>query len=202
MVRAYLFVFTLGIILTMAGVAAAQDFPYSVPQAPEFDNNGSGSANLSGQQDRPSKRPYYPQREEEKVDYRSVRPYAPQDGQYQPPAQAPRQELASPAHRNVAPAPNNQAPSRDYGRAPVVNPEAYEPRPVRTPATARPAQPQPNERPDCTMYPMIIAQSRSEQEMQMAAKRYLGCLMENGWAMEQARMHVISTIENTYKLTR
>ncbi len=205
MVRAFVVMFALGLILGMAYTVAAQDFPYSVPQAPEFDDRGNpGAAYSSGTPDRAARRDNYPrqQPEEEKVDYRSVRPYVPEEGQYQPPARVPRQDGASPAQRNASPRYNNYAPPQNTGPAPVVNPEAYGPAPVRTPAVARPAPPQPQERSDCTVYPMIIAQSKSEPEMQMAAKRYLGCLVQNGWNMEQARMHVISTIESTYRLTR
>ncbi|MBI5251238.1 MAG: hypothetical protein HY912_17250 [Desulfomonile tiedjei] len=205
MVRAFMVLFALGLVLGIACGVAAQDFPYSVPQAPEFDDRGNPSGTSPGvAPDRASvKRPHYPRTEveEEKIDYRSVRPYAPQDGQYPPPARSQRQEVASPVQRNSIPRPDNYGSTQDAGSV-RVNPEAYGPPPVRTRAAARPAQPQPEERPDCSVYPMIIAQSKSEVEMQMASRRYLTCLLQNGWNMEQARMHVISTIENTYRLTR
>ena len=77
--------------------------------------------------------------------------------------------------------------------------------PPRTPAPSAPPQ-QPvtanQGRPDCSSYPMMIAQARSETEMRAVAQMYLTCLLKSGWNMEQARSHVITTIESTYRLAR
>lgn len=205
MVRAYIVLCALGIVLGMTYGAFAQDFPYSVPQAPEFDDGGNQVATPSrAAPDRATTKRQHlsrPSVEDEGIDYRSVRPYVPQDTQYQRPPRSQRQEAASPAQRYPAPQPEQYGAPQMAGPMPV-NPQPYGPAPVRTPATAVPAPVQPQERPDCSVYPMIIAQSRSETEMQMAARRYLSCLMQNGWNQEQAKMHVISTIESSYRLTR
>jgi len=42
---------------------------------------------------------------------------------------------------------------------------------------------------------MLIAQARSEEEMRYQARMYLTCLMHSGLSADQARKHVISTIE-------
>jgi len=201
MVRAFSIIL-MALILGFSSAAVAQDFPYSVPQAPEFDDRGNTTAAPSyATQDGSELKRQLRRQEEDKTDYRTVRPYMPQDGEEQPVGRRQRQEIAAPNQRLVAPKTENYRPPQDNPSV-QVNPEAYNQTPVRTPAVARQAPAKAEERLDCTMFPMIIAQSRSDPEMQNAARHYLTCLLKSGWNMEQARAQVISTIESTYKLTR
>jgi len=218
MVRVGMVLFALGLVLGVAQGGVAQDFPYSVPQAPEFDYRGNSAAEPAGTsvEPPPTKRSHRsrPQMEDQPIDYRSVRPYAPQDGQPPQPVRRSRPDSASPAPRYATPAPEGYGPPQDTRSAPVT-PEGYGPAPIRTPVAARPAPAQrppaaaampapaqPEERPDCSVYPMAIARARSETEMQMTARQYLSCLLKNGWNMDQAKTQVISTIESTYRLAR
>ena len=170
-------------VLVLAGAfvsrcVVAQDFPYSVPQAPEFDNRGNfvepGSTEAPDAGRRPRSRPY-PQLNENELRYGEVKSYLPQDA---PPA-----------------------PSRR--RAPRA--QGYTPPPPGPPTMASnppPPPPQMQERPDCSQYPMMIARAQSEPDMQMIARQYLTCLLKSGWSMDQARQHVITTIESAYRLAR
>jgi hypothetical protein len=167
----------------------AQNFPYAVPQAPEFDERGRTFQNAPDNSPREiSPPPMVPQTRQsnapkDKMDFRNVRPYTQQEQpQYEP-------------EMNQVPnysQPMQQAPQQKRTRKPQ---EQYQ-----NPATQQ--QMQSAGRPDCTQYPMLIARSQSEAEMQMTAKKYLSCLLENGWQMDQAKQHVIATIESTFKLTR
>jgi hypothetical protein len=177
----------LGLLIGFAAVAPqvveAQDFPYSVPQAPEFDNGGNSLPSGQTDAESPPRRKRSRARQEQPPpeswsDYRTVRPYVPQDAP--PPAQQP-----------VGPrAPRGPAYQRPTGSPP--------PMATAPPPGAGPAQ----DRPDCSQYPMMIARSRSEPEMQAIARQYLTCLLKSGWPMEQARTHVIKTIQGTYELAR
>jgi hypothetical protein len=163
----------------------AQDFPYSVPQAPEFDNRGnhveSGSSETPDAEYRPRSRSSSRQHEND-PQYGEVKPYSPQDA---PPVQSRR-------------------------RAPRV--QAYTPPPAGPPGPAGPPTmasnhppgppPQMQERPDCSPYPMMIARAQSEPDMQMIARQYLTCLLKSGWTMDRARAQVINTIESTFRLAR
>jgi len=157
----------------VCGEVLGQSFPYSVPQAPEFDSRGNvrGSDGQDAQdppvqERRPRRRPAVPTHETREY-YQTARPYAPQPPQ---PPQSARPASAPPPHYGVAPRPT--APQQ--------------------------MQPQP----DCTQYPMMIARAQSEVEMQMTAKQYLTCLLKLGWPMEQARRQVIQTIEATFRMAR
>jgi len=57
------------------------------------------------------------------------------------------------------------------------------------------AQPKPN----CDQYPMIIARSRTQAEMQMNARLYLTCLLKRGWNMQAAKNQVITTMRSMSK---
>lgn len=159
----------------------AQDFPYAVPQAPEFGKGGKAHSSSQDDAETPRKRKRSHYRYEQPSprswsDYRTVRPYAPQDA---PPAgqqpAGPRAPLGATYHGTTSAPP---------------------------PPTAAPPSASAQRRPDCSQYPMMIARSRSEPEMREVAKQYLTCLLMNGWNMEQARKHVIATIESTYRLGR
>jgi hypothetical protein len=172
-----------------------QDFPYSVPQAPEFDERGgSRSFDVAPRPDAAPRSRSRQQPEQEQVDYRSVRPYVPQESA--PIPQQPYQENGVRAPRI------NPAPVNPYEASQQVRHVPQQPAPMRPPANVRQPQPQQEQRPDCSMYPMMIAQSKSESEMQMIARQYLTCLMKTGWNQDQAKQHVISTIESTFRLTR
>jgi hypothetical protein len=197
MARFVLSVAFLGLVVVLgSGVGAlAQDFPYAVPQAPEFDERGTPAAatDMDPAAGRPrSKRAPYPQGSEAQTDYRTVRPYAPQ-GVPQPVSVPPTSSagpISAPRSPSIA-----SAPSPQPGRGPIGQPS--EPA-----GMGPPPQSQPQGMPDCSHFPRLIASARSEAEMQMIAKEYLTCLMHSGWNMEQARSHVISTIETTYRLAR
>ena len=180
----------LGIIVILAGTlflagafvsqsVVAQDFPYSVPQAPEFDNRGNyveaGSTEEPDAGYRQRSRPY-PQVNENELRYGDVKPYAPQD---------------------ASPAPSRRRAPRSQGYVP---PSPGPPAMASTPPP--PPPPQMQERPDCSQYPMMIARAQSEPDMQMIARQYLTCLLKSGWTMDRARQHVINTIESTYRLAR
>lgn len=171
-------------VLVLAGAfvsqgVVAQDFPYSVPQAPEFDNRGNyvepGSAEAPDTGRRPRSR-HYPQVNENELRYGEVKSYASQD----------------------------VPPSHSRRRSPRA--QGYASPPPRSPTMASnpppPPPPQMQERPDCSQYPMMIARAQSEPDMQMIARQYLTCLLKNGWTMDQARLHVINTIESAYRLAR
>jgi hypothetical protein len=180
----------LGIIVILVGTlflagafvsqsVVAQDFPYSVPQAPEFDNRGNYvDADSTEEPDtghRRRSRPY-PQVNENELRYGDVKPYTSQD---------------------APPVPSRRRAPRSQG---------YVPQPPGPPAMASTPPPSPppqmQERPDCSPYPMMIARARSEPDMQMIARQYLTCLLKNGWTMDRARQQVINTIESTYRLAR
>ncbi|MBI4965943.1 MAG: hypothetical protein HY913_21875 [Desulfomonile tiedjei] len=159
----------------------AQDFPYAVPQAPEFDESGNALSSSEVETGTPPRKKRSRARQDQMPqeygsDYRTVRPYVPQDA---PPA------MQQPAGPRASRGPGYPGPSSA-------------PPPMAAVPPAGPVQ----DRPDCSQYPMVIARSRSEPEMQMAARQYLTCLLKNGWNMEQAKSQVISTIESTYKLAR
>jgi hypothetical protein len=169
--------------------AYAQVFPYMAPQAPEFDNQGRAI-------DRKPTRNHYPENQSsviappksswEQGDH-STKRTQPQVG--------PRFD---PARRAAPPAP-------EFGsradRVPYAPPPPAQAAPVATaPGPPPPAAVQP--RLDCSQFPMLIAQARSEAEMRQQAIQYLTCLVRNGWDQAAAKNHVISVIESAYRATR
>ncbi len=164
-----------------------QNFPFMVPEAPEFDSPDSMEKPPS------SSRP---------IDQN--KPFRSNSGNLKP-----QFEVGSMMPSNVPEAPVS---NNDYSAS-------YRPGPVRTPAAetqqAPPAMAQPQKpvasippqgsatgmRPqtDCSEFPMLIARSKSDMEMQMTSRHYLTCLMQGGWSMEQARDQVIRTIETAYR---
>jgi len=159
--------------------ARAQDFPFLVPQAPEFNSRGQqtepqGRENLAAPypEARPPRGSPGPANRDTST-YRARRPGIP-----------PEQMTTGPTRRGPVQAPPQQPAT---------------PTPYSGPSYARQG---PSPRPDCSQYPMAIAQARTEEEMRMAARLYLTCLMENGWSPEQARNHVISVVESSFRYTR
>ena len=171
----------IGCALVGAQWAQAQDFPYAVPQAPELDE--SGNALLPGQTEsvEPSPRKRSRTRVGQpqpgpRTDYHTTRPYVPQDTPaMEPPVGRDRSRIPAP------PGPPSGPPPGAYTQPPSGPVQGL---------------------PDCSQFPIMIARSRSEPEMQAIARQYLTCLLKSGWNMEQARSHVIATIESTYKLAR
>jgi hypothetical protein len=187
MVRFYRILFCLGFLLVAAsfrsGAVHSQDFPYVVPQAPEFDGRGNQVDAQPGYPESPRKRSKHrpdSYSTNDQADFRSVRPYNPQESSV--PAAAVRPSM--PAH---------------------VPPPRYESPPAQGPPVASIPQQPPaaaQQRPDCSRYPIMIAQARSDQEMQIAARMFLTCLLQTGWNMDQAKAQVIRTIETTYRVAR
>jgi hypothetical protein len=172
----------------------AQDFPYSVPQAPEFDRRGnhveSAPADTYVPRKRSKRHSEYPG---DQADLRAVRPYVPNEPQ---PMVAP-------------PQPRPEVPPGGYAArsAPATPPNQMQaPPPHHPPAPSAAMQQQPvnatQGRPDCARYPVMIAQARSEMEMRATAQMFLTCLLKNGLTMEQARNYVIMTIETNYRAAR
>ncbi len=171
-----------------------QDFPYVVPEAPEFESPES-----VGKTPAPAPRASTEQK----------KPFQSNQGIFKPKFET---GAMNPARVPEAPISGN-----DYYRPPIA-PEPPRTGPVRGPtAESRPVPPAASpQRPvasvpqqgsgagmqpqsDCSQFPMLIARSRSDTEMQMTARQYLTCLIQGGWTMEQARDHVIRTIETTYR---
>jgi len=204
MMRSHRILLCLGILLLLGcfqdDAVHSQDFPYVVPQAPEFDGEGSQVDSQPGYPDVPrkrSKRRADSYSSNGQTDVRSIRPYVPQETQV-PAAvvRSPNEPMSTPGQGYGTPSARSpmSTPGQGYGSPPTQTP------PVASVPSQSPAQSQ--QRPDCSRYPMMIAQARSEQEMQNAARMYLTCLLQSGWSMEQARQHVITTVETTYRAGR
>ncbi len=179
----------------------AQDFPYSVPKAPEFDDRGNNVEPEPTDTYVPRKRSKHRveyAEQENQTDLRTVRPYS---------SNGPKSAAAPPQPRPGGPAtgyaarPARNEPGYDFQPPPPPPPAPSAPPPV---ASAPPQQPvaATQGRPDCSRFPMMIAQARSEAEMRATAQMYLTCLLKSGWNMDQARNHVIMTIETTFRAAR
>lgn len=177
--------------------AACQEFPYSVPQAPEFDGRGN-FLRKPEQSEPPATRRASRQAPSTEVNgngvsYRTERPYVPEEFAPEAPTPIPRPG----ARTQPAPPQGPPAPVSAPGYAPPPQQQA----PPQM--SSIPQQGPPNQGgPDCSQFPMMIAQSRSEAEMQLTAKRYFTCLLQNGWPYEQAKQHIINTIETMNKAGR
>ncbi len=184
-------------IIIAPALVKAQEFPYVAPSAPEFDGRG----NLVRDATRPSQLQTGQARVSSQGNVQpdmstSINTYAVRPSPTPKPVVAPQTPYYS-GSQDLAPKPRRQA---SYPQSPD-NRQATS---GSTPLASAPTQamPEPTQRQDCSHFPMLIANSRSEAEMQMTARRYLTCLIQNGWNMDQARQHVISTIESTYRLAR
>lgn len=170
-----------------------QEFPYVVPEAPEFDSSGSVTTPQSSGSQSDQKKPF-----------RSA------PGVFKPQVEigsiSPSQVPTAPISGNDYNAPVRPGPVR----TPVVEAQPAPPAPTtvgpsRAPVASVPPRGQGAGMPpknDCSQFPMLIAQSKSETEMQMTARHYLTCLMQGGWSMEQAREQVIRTIETAFRAGR
>ncbi|MBI5569952.1 MAG: hypothetical protein HY914_08415 [Desulfomonile tiedjei] len=157
--------------------AYSQDFPYQVPQAPEFDRQGN-TAELSQQDPPPS----------------TWNRTAPRPLTSPPQSVEPRSETGQPKPRVQRTLPRaSYAPTAPEPRSlPVPHPRVQGP---PKPSSPQQANVQPQGPPDCSQFPMLIAQARSEEDMRFQARMYLTCLIHSGLPEDQARKHVISTIE-------
>ena len=165
----------------------AQDFPYSVPQAPEFDRGGNHVESAPADNYAPRRRSRRHSRHHShsnETDLRSVRPYAPNRPQ---PMVAP-------------PQPYPAVPPAGYAARPAPAPSPHHTQTHPPPLAQQP--PTTQGRPDCSRYPTMIAQARSEPEMRATAQMFLTCLLKSGLSMEQARNYVIMTIETNYRAGR
>lgn len=169
---AHLFAFMVGLCLLLVTPAIGQEFPYQAPKAPEFDSSGKyvtpGARGISANNQQ--SRP---------VRRTAARP----DPKPQPRSQ-PRPISSTPPRGMYA---SNNVPASPQPRATAVSNRA-----------PQPVQPQVQRKPDCSEYPMRIANAKTKAEMQQIARYYLGCLVNNGWPQESARQQVITTIQGVY----
>lgn len=174
-----------------------QEFPYVAPPAPEFDGRGNlvREAAKPGQYDSSGRQsPITPQ-----APIRMEAPPAPNGSAAR--LNAPTSPVVAPQAPGYAGRQDTQSKPARQASVPQI-PDYQQTMRGPSPATSTQPQPQPIQRQDCSQYPMLIANSRSEAEMQMTARHYLTCLMQNGWSMDQARQQVISTIESTYRVAQ
>lgn len=180
--------------------ALAQDFPYLAPEAPEFDGRGNPV-------DRPYQRPSVTGKQSgrsastgdqsTRTDVMPLQPDRTSSG-FQ---LAPR-TLSSPQAPIGSRESENPAKPGNYPSFPQI-PRNNAPTPPPVAAYPPPGAPsQTPERSDCSEFPVLLATARSESEMQFTARRYLTCLMQNGWNMDQARQQVINIIESAARVGR
>ena len=177
------------VYLISSGPLFGQEFPYLAPQAPEFDARG----NLIPSAPTESRGPNYSRQSEETISSNNQPP----DGNYFKPGKAPFAAPSAPGLDNFQ---NQQSTG---GRTSTASAPAVQRNPVRqdrAPSSGFPTSVE--QRPtggqtvsDCSLFPAMIAQARSQAEMQMTARQFLTCLMQSGWNPDQAKQHVISVIK-------
>ncbi len=188
----YCIIIVLSIIhcwLVVPDCARAQDFPYLAPTAPEFDSATSASRG-------PSKNPNS-QGTGPKIS--PVTPQIMKDFGFGPPTDdTPEQVVSSPP---VRPKNDHSTNGNPHSR---TNPQSQFRQDAPPPGgRSRPIGPvQQRPRADCSQYPALIANARSEAEMQMTARYYLTCLLQGGVPIENARAQVIQTIEAALRVGR
>lgn len=188
----YCIIIVLSIIhcwLVVPDCSRAQDFPYLAPTAPEFDSATSASRG-------PSKNP-----NSQGIGPR-ISPVTPQtmkDFGFGPPTDDTQEQVVStPPVR-----PQNNHSTNGYPRSQTPAPSNFRrdtPPAVGQSHPVGPVQQRP--RVDCSQYPALIANARSEAEMQMTARYYLTCLLQGGVPVENARAQVIQTIEAALRVGR
>ncbi len=198
----------------LAVEAFGQGFPYSAPRAPEFDYRGNHVASSPIEPGVPSTAPAGPTRgtvgssskmQPASVSAAPVPPMAPEVGYSERPrVQMPAQVPPKPTGPQKAPMPPKTAQAIVRTAQPPAPPSAAPPGTVPAasapPPQGGPGQPQMIK--DCSHYVKLIANSRSEAEMRAMAREFLTCLMQIGWSAEDARKHVIATIESTYRVMK
>jgi len=182
--------------LVSSATLFGQDFPYLAPQAPEFDVRG----NLIPSSPSETRGTNY-NRQSEKNIFSNNQPL---DSNYIKPGKAPFAAPSAPGLDNF----QNQ-PLSD-GRASNASAPPAQRNPVRQERQSSPGiQSSVEQGPsggkavsDCSLFPVMIAQARSQAEMQMTARQFLTCLMQSGWNADQAKQHVISVIESSSRASR
>ncbi|MCL5124337.1 MAG: hypothetical protein M1511_07555 [Deltaproteobacteria bacterium] len=161
-----------------------QDFPYLAPAAPELDNAGSPlkGPSKSGTQTGigPKIAPFEPETLKN-FGFGASNQASEERAAANPPTRS--------NHRPTAPA--NGSPKPPMRQEPQDMSTARRDAPVKQPRTV-----------DCSQYPMLIANARSQAEMQITARYYLTCLLQQGWLMENAKAQVIQTIESVTRGAR
>jgi len=179
----------------------AQDFPYIAPEAPEFDSRGNPM-------ERTSQKPFSTGRQLERHptatgNFMRSETLPLQLDRFHEESSTATGSLSSPQAPIYSRAP--ESPSKPSGPMSFPESPGNNAARVRPPAATSPSPGtsfQPQERSDCSEYPILLAGARSENEMQFNARRYLTCLMQNGWSMDQARQQVINTIESAARVAR
>jgi hypothetical protein len=198
-VRLFAIIICVSTIVIQSPPISAQDFPYLAPEAPEFDGRGTMVRNPARAEQLPKQRNQGATQQPSglRVEPPSI-PSAPfAGGQLKGhPVAAPRVPLYEGPSEASQRSTRQTSPSQAYDYQEPVNRK-----PSPAPTATKP-QPQMTERQDCSQFPILIANSRSDAEMQFTARRFLTCLMDNGWNADQARQQVISIIESTYRPPR
>lgn len=203
---------------TLIPYAVAQEFPYLAPEAPEFDTQSTRA--VPGRVQRPEMgRPgpiqSAPRPRPQSNDRPSILHRVPSNdssagpiGRSAPKAPTFGRRYRDRPHRNVRrpePAPYYappQPPSSTYPPRQYPGPQQAPPVAANRGGMPAPVPGAVQQRPDCSHYPMMIAQARSEGEMRTVARQFLTCLLRSGWNMDQAKKHVISVIETSYRYIR
>jgi|GEM_PF-1167205 len=190
----------------MVSSALCQDFPYLVPEAPEFDSAGNLMRSAT-----PSKA----QRPRVETGARTEAPYTAPTFANPPKTQvsgedqrfrserreAPRTSYYNGATREAVPAAVAPAPRQAPAPRSQPNPNQV-PHPQNAVGGYGPGQPPAQQRPDCSEYIQRMTYARSEAEMQTAARYYLGCLMQTGLDQQSATRHVSSMVDSWYSANR
>ncbi|MGC8602447.1 MAG: hypothetical protein ACP5VS_02020 [Desulfomonilaceae bacterium] len=161
-----------------------QDFPYLAPEAPEFDG---GIPQIRGPSKSQPQSGIGPK-------LAPVTPEAMKNFGFGPPGEGGEEQVVSnpPGPSNIYSSPPTNLPGRTQKT--LKSNMAREPSQVASPTRQNAPVQQPR-MVDCSQYPGLIANARSEAEMQITARYYLTCLLQQGWLMENARTQVIQTIE-------
>ncbi len=167
-----------------------QDFPYLAPVAPEFEGGVPQLRGPSKSQPQSGSGPKIAP-----VTAETMKNFG-----FGPPTETDQDQVVSnpPSPSNYPTPPTNWS---DRNHAPSRSNVRREPPPVAGPTRQNGPIQQP-QRVDCSQYPGLIANARSEAEMQITARYYLTCLLQQGWIMENARTQVIQTIEAAVRSNR
>ncbi len=161
----------LALVLSFSGPVGSQGFPYAVPKAPEFDSKG-----------RVVKR--------SKAAPRAKRTRARSTRTRTASRSTPKRGRIQRGRTGYAPA--GPAPAT-YGRSRQGTAVAHARSVSHGPSEALPQQQQQTS--DCSEFPSVIAQCRTQDQLRWQARLYLTCLMKNGRSQAQAQNEVIATMQ-------
>jgi len=188
--RILIFIFVAILGFSAFDCVEPQDFPYLAPVAPEFEGGVSQSRGPSKSQPQSGLGP-------------KIAPVTPEimnNFGFGPPTEtAQDQTVSNPPSPSTYSTPSTNG--SDPNHAPPKSNIRREPPHVAGPTRQNGPIQQP-QRVDCSQYPGLIANARSEAEMQITARYYLTCLLQQGWIMENARAQVIQTIEAAVRANR